>query len=464
MDMSVDVARTVFQASLLASGLARVEDLLDGLKAAGGEDAADEALSTVLIRRGVLTEYQSAQLMMGRTKFSLGPYLITDWIGQGGMGQVFKAVHRVMGRICAVKVLPLGKATEESRNSFIREIRLQAGLDCAYLVRAYDAGQDGNVHYLVTEYVPGTDLRKLVKNNGRLNQQQSSSIIMQAALGLDYAHRQGLIHRDVKPGNLLVTPEGHVKVSDVGLAAWSTSITEDPRAGKVVGTADYLSPEQIRTPLSVTTVSDIYSLGCTLYYCVCGKVPYPGGDSPSKCRRHCEETPWHPRKFAPELSEDFVDIIAEMMDKDPARRIATASEVATRLEPYCSEASAWFPTLAGGPWTAPPPPAEEPLLPAPPMEFDVQQTTGGSASAAASPAPALPTNNALEVRRDRAAVLDAPTSGTPLTTPAGALPQLAPTSSNSTMAIAIALAIAIPISLLVGAIVGFWVHTLVQNP
>ncbi len=143
-------------------------------------NAPDEAISQVLIRRGYLTEYQSAQLMAGRTKLTLGPYLITEWIGQGGMGQVFKAVHRVMGRVCAVKVLPLEKATEEARLSFIREIRLQAGLDCPYLVRAYDAGQDGNVHYLVTEFVPGSDLRKLVKSRGRLTQQQGAAIVMQA--------------------------------------------------------------------------------------------------------------------------------------------------------------------------------------------------------------------------------------------------------------------------------------------
>ncbi len=374
--MTAELAKTVFQASVLVSGLATPEQLNDAIVAAGGVNAPDEAISQVLIRRGYLTEYQSAQLMAGRTKLTLGPYLITEWIGQGGMGQVFKAVHRVMGRVCAVKVLPLEKATEEARLSFIREIRLQAGLDCPYLVRAYDAGQDGNVHYLVTEFVPGSDLRKLVKSRGRLTQQQGAAIVMQAALGLDYAHRQGLIHRDVKPGNILVTPDGQVKVSDVGLAAWSTSINEDPRAGKVVGTADYLSPEQVRTPLALTTVSDIYSLGCTLYYSVCGKVPYPGGDSASKCRRHCTETPWHPRKFAPELSEDFVDIIAEMMEKDPERRIATAADVASRLEPFATDATHYFPSLGGGPWSAPPPPAEE-LVGPPPVEVDLnQQTTG----------------------------------------------------------------------------------------
>ena len=122
----------------------------------------------------------------------------------------------------------------------------------------------------------------------------AAMIISQAARGLQYAHEIGLVHRDVKPGNILVTPDGHAKVSDIGLAAWSMGLDDDPRAGKIVGTADYISPEQIRSPLSVGPGSDIYSLGCTLYYTVTGKVPFPGGDSKSKCKRHCEQTPWHP--------------------------------------------------------------------------------------------------------------------------------------------------------------------------
>jgi serine/threonine protein kinase len=216
----------------------------------------------------------------------------------------------------------------------MREIRMQAKLDCPYLVRAFDAGQDGSVHYLVTEFVAGMDLRKLVRKNGPLPVSQAASIMMQAALGLDYAHNQGLIHRDVKPGNILVTPEGQAKVSDIGLAGFAQNLLDDPRAGKIVGTADYISPEQIRSPLDVQPVSDIYSLGCTLYYTACGKVPFPGGDTASKLKRHLEETPWHPRKFSPDLPEDFVDIIADMMDKDPQKRIPTAAEVAARLEPW----------------------------------------------------------------------------------------------------------------------------------
>ena len=224
----------------------------------------DKELAAMLVKLDHLTRYQSDQLLSGRTKLNLGPYIITDWIGQGGMGQVFKAVHEMLGRESAVKVLPLHKTTPEAIVNFRREIRAQAKLDHPFLVRAFDAGEDGNVHYLVVEYVPGTDLRRLVRTKGRLTVQQAASVIKQAAEGLAHAHERDLIHRDIKPGNILVTPEGTAKVSDLGLAFYLND-PEDPRFGKIVGTADYLSPEQIKTPLEVTEVSDIYSLGCTLY-------------------------------------------------------------------------------------------------------------------------------------------------------------------------------------------------------
>ncbi|WP_149496932.1 serine/threonine protein kinase [Roseiconus lacunae] len=343
---------SLFKQSAIKSGLiskTQIEKVIEKV-----ESDEDAIIAATLVKSGLITEYQAQQLHAGRTKLTLGPYLITDWIGQGGMGQVFKAVHNVMGRECAVKVLPLEKSTALSRDSFAREIRLQAGLDCPYVVRAFDAGQDGNVHYLVTEYIPGTDLRKLVRRGGALSMSHAALVVSQAARGLQYAHDIGLIHRDVKPGNILVTPDGRAKVSDIGLATWSMGLDDDPRAGKIVGTADYLSPEQIRNPRSIGPASDIYSLGCTLYYTVTGKVPFPGGDSKSKCKRHCEQTPWHPRKFAPDLSEDFVDTIADMMEKDPARRIASAAEVAERLESWCTTSFEVDRPIERQAWTAPP--------------------------------------------------------------------------------------------------------------
>ena len=321
-------------------------------------EVEDKLLRAILVEQGALTGYQAQQISDGRHKLNLGDYIITDFIGQGGMGHVFKAVHKFMGRECAVKTLPTGRVTPQTLEGFTREIRLQAKLDCSYLVRAYDAGLDGTTRYFVMEYVPGMDLRRLIKAKGPLPQDQAASIIMQAAYGLEYAHQQGMVHRDVKPGNILVTPEGIAKVSDVGLAAFTANLVDDPRAGKIVGTADYLSPEQIRSPLAVGPVSDVYSLGCTLYYTVCGKVPFPGGDTAHKLRRHLEETPIHPRRFAEKINEEFVDIIADMMDKDPSKRIQTCAEVAARLEPWAIDSSQITqPRMSRSPWSAPPPPS-----------------------------------------------------------------------------------------------------------
>jgi serine/threonine protein kinase len=329
------------------------------IRAAAPSDTAtvvsDEDLANKLVELGIITSYQAQQMRNhGRTKFNLGLYIIVDMIGQGGMGHVFKAVHKMIGRECAVKVLPPHKTTDEAIANFIRESRLQAKLDHPNLVRVYDFGRDRNSHYLVMEYVPGQDLRRLIRSQSPLTIQQAASVIMQAALGLDYAHQSGLIHRDVKPGNILVTPSGVAKVSDLGLAAFVEE-REDPRLGKIVGTPDYLSPEQIRNPHDVTKLTDIYSLGCTLYYAVTGKVPFPGGTAASKIRRILDDTPWHPRKHTPEISDEFVEVIADMMEKDPARRIQSCAEVASRLGPWASDISP-IPSrqLARSPWTAPP--------------------------------------------------------------------------------------------------------------
>ncbi|MFO0012135.1 MAG: serine/threonine-protein kinase [Planctomycetota bacterium] len=401
------------------------------------EASEDQILRDILLEQGAITEYQAIQLADGKTKFRLGPYVITDFIGQGGMGQVFKAVHQVMGRECAVKVLPLHRVNPESLSGFIREIRLQAKLDCPYLVRAHDAGQDGSVHYLVTEYVPGMDLRKLVKSRGTLTEDQASGILMQAALGLNYAHEQGMVHRDVKPGNILVTPDSMAKVSDVGLAGFAADLTDDPRAGKIVGTPDYLSPEQIRTPLAVNSVSDIYSLGCTLYYAVTGKAPFPGGDTASKIRRHLEATPLHPRNFNPNLSEDFVEIIAEMMEKDPNKRIQTCAEVAARLEMWVASSIPLTPSMVSrGPWLAPPPPIVD-LPPPIPSSADPMAATS------------IDSFDTGTVRNPLIGSSDVPPPPQPESATADGR------RVSQGMLIALTIAVILPPSLLIGAILGY---------
>ncbi|MEX2558463.1 MAG: serine/threonine-protein kinase [Pirellulales bacterium] len=335
------MVKSIFQHSAVSSGLVTQQELEEAIELVRADaerpEAApsDERIAARLVELGRLNRWQAQELRKGRTKFTLGPYHCIDSIGRGGMGEVYKAEHSIMGRVVAVKVLPRSKSSPEAIASFAREIRTQAQLDHQNLVRAYDAGHDGNVHFLVTEYVPGLDLRKLVRRQGRLGMSAAAAIIVQAANGLGYAHSRGLIHRDVKPGNLLVTPDGHTKVSDLGLAGYfDESDQVDVHGSKVVGTADYLAPEQITEPNRLSPASDIYSLGCTLYYAVTGKVPFPGGTSREKAHRHCQVLPLDPRRKNPELSDEFVDVIADMMVKSPDERLQTASEVVERLAPW----------------------------------------------------------------------------------------------------------------------------------
>ncbi|MGO8748863.1 MAG: serine/threonine-protein kinase [Thermoguttaceae bacterium] len=310
--------------------------------------SVDERLANTLVQMGLLNTWQAKQLLAGRTRFNLGPYCIVDSIGSGGMGQVFKAEHGVMGRVVAVKVLPRNKCTPEAIDNFTREIRAQAKLDHPNLVRALDAGHDGKVYYLVTEYVPGADLHKLVRRSGPLSMESAASVLSQTAAGLQHAHERGLIHRDVKPSNVLVTPDGHAKLSDLGLAG-PLSGDSDPRFGRIVGTADYLSPDHIQSPCNPTPAWDIYSLGCTLYYAVTGKVPFPGGSTADKANAHCKLRPLDPRRLNPNLSGPFIDVLADMMAKDPAERISSAAEVIRRLAAWVNPPARLAPPSPGNP-------------------------------------------------------------------------------------------------------------------
>jgi serine/threonine protein kinase len=455
------VLETPFAMACLASGVVTQQHLATAIEqlardtstpVSPNQPPAPDQIAQTLVLQGVLTRYQADQLLAGRSKLTLGQYLITDWIGQGGMGQVFKAVHQVLRRQCAIKVLPITRSSPEARESFTREIRMQAQLDCPHLVRAYDAGVDGNVHFLVTEYVPGMDLRRLVRMHGPLSIQQAASILMQAALGLQYAHERGLVHRDVKPGNILVTPDGVAKVSDVGLAGFAADWSKDPLAGKIVGTADFISPEQITSPMEVQAVSDIYALGCTCYYAICGKVPFPGGDSRSKLRRHLEEMPYHPSKFNPQISEEFVDIIADMIEKDPKKRIQTAAEVAVRMEVWAGDAALLTSSrLSRGPWMAAPIPLHEKEMAPVAHEPTELSMSGADGSTSAAAMPPGWTGN------------DSPSSGLP----DPARPTSAPPSSQGLVMseeslratrhawIAMTVAIVLPPALLIGAILGF---------
>jgi len=457
--------RSVFRNSALLSKLVTPDQLEQAVlttgvaaetpAAAGSAPAVsaaeldDTVLSNRLVEMGILTPYQAAQIKAGRTKFELGPYIVTDSLGQGGMGQVFKGVHRVMGRECAIKVLPLHKATPDATTNFMREIRTQAQLDHPNLVRAFDAGCDGSINYLVVEYVPGVDMRRLVRRQGPLSQQQAASVVMQAARGLDYAHKRGLVHRDVKPGNILVTSQGVAKVSDLGLAGFLYDAEHDPRAGKIVGTADYLAPEQIRSPGEISHLIDIYSLGCTLYYAVCGKVPFPGGTARDKARRHCSDTPWHPRRFNAELNEEFVEVIADMMEKDPKARIQSAAEVVARLELWAEDAVPITPrSIIRSPWSAPPVPNS-----ADDEKENLQDTDGETSASGGEGSASQMSQGTAPVASGETAPMKSRTRPLPVTQPT------VPSQLTPSELVARTLMISIPLSMLGGvhiAALAFW--------
>jgi serine/threonine protein kinase len=343
-----DRERPRFRDTVLASGLVTEAQLVAAEREVGlamnprasDPEAWDRAVAEQLVVVGVLTRFQARELLAGRTRFRLGQYTVLDEIGKGGMGQVFRAEHAMMGREVAVKVLPRAKSTPESEAAFRREMRMLGRLDHENLVRAFDAGYDAMVYYLVTELVPGIDLKRYVQKYGPLDEATAASVIAQAARGLAYAHEQGLVHRDVKPGNLLVMQDGRVKVLDLGLAG-SQLEEESSRIGRVVGTMDYIAPEQIRAPDDVGPSADIYALGCTLYYAVTGRVPFPGGSRKEKMQRHLTEAPDPVRRLAPHLSDAFCRVIDDMMAKTPEKRIASATAVVERLRPWLPDGQTW---------------------------------------------------------------------------------------------------------------------------
>lgn len=309
-------------------------------RSVAASEVSDDAIGRRLVELGFLNPWQVEQLKAGRAKFTLGPYRILDAIGRGGMGHVFKAEHQLLGRVEAIKVLPRSKTTSETIAKFHHEIRTQAQLDHPNLVRIHYADQEGDTYFFVTEFVPGTDLRRLVRRCGPLPAAAAALIVQQAAEGLEHAHRRGLVHRDIKPGNLLVTPGAVTKLIDLGLAWYLESDIQAAKEGdrlKIVGTADYLAPETIRSPGSIMPISDIYSLGCTLYYAVTGKVPFPGGNPADKMQRHLHELPLSPDQLQPNLPREFVELIGQMMAKDHHQRIPSAAIVAERLRQWASD-------------------------------------------------------------------------------------------------------------------------------
>jgi WD40 repeat protein/tRNA A-37 threonylcarbamoyl transferase component Bud32 len=296
-------------------------------------------LARDLVRRGWLTPYQVNQLFLGRPQdLLLGSYLLLDKLGEGGMGAVFKARHQKLGRIVAVKVIrPQHLARDGALRRFQREIQAAARLVHPNVVHAYDAEEVGGTCLLVMEYVEGTDLARVVKQRGPLPDQEACEYVRQAALGLQHAFERGMVHRDIKPSNLLLTagPNPVVKVLDLGLARVAATASDETTTltheGAVMGTPDYIAPEQARNAHAVDIRADLYSLGCTLYFLLSGRVPFPGGTLTEKLLKHQFDEPEPLERLRPGVAPDVIAVVRRLMAKRPAARYQTPADLAADL-------------------------------------------------------------------------------------------------------------------------------------
>lgn len=340
--LKVDTFIDLVRRSELVEG-DRLDEVLGELESKVGKVAADDSrvVCQHLRDAGLLTRWQCDKLLAGRHKgFFLGKYKLLDHLGTGGMSAVYLAEHVHMHRRVAIKVLPQARVHDSSYLArFYREARAAASLDHPHVVRAYDVDNQGETHYLVMEYVAGRDLHRLVKKQGVLDYETAADYIRQAADGLAHAHRMGLIHRDMKPANLLIDDQGLVKVLDLGLARFaddeqSLTLAYDEN---VLGTADYLAPEQAVNSHRVDTRVDIYGLGCTLYFALTGHPPFPDGTLSQRLLKHQTQPPPSIAVERADAPAELLAICERMMAKSPDDRYQSASDVSTALGAWLAE-------------------------------------------------------------------------------------------------------------------------------
>jgi serine/threonine protein kinase len=343
-------------------------------------------IAGALVNEGVLTHFQARHLCAGDTQpLTLGQYRILDELGRGGMGRVYKALHTIMGRVVAIKVIsPELVQNPIAVEWFRREVRASTHLVHPNIVMAYDANEAEGLHFLVMEYVEGVTLDALLKQSGPLPIENACALMRQAALGLQHAQEKGMVHRDIKPGNLLIPrtdgdqpAEILVKIVDFGLARLQNKTSGDtiqlrPEAG-VLGTPDFISPEQSRDIHAADIRSDLYSLGCTFYLTLAGRVPFPGETAVEKLIKHLMEEPEPLEKVRPDVPPAVAAVVKKLMAKDPANRYQTPAELVRALDACATEQpkeSSATPTLCRPLWISPP-----------------THVGGGAGAAGESPAP-----------------------------------------------------------------------------
>jgi serine/threonine protein kinase len=290
-----------------------------------------EALLTRLVADGHITEYQSQKFLQGQASdIYFGDYVVLEKLGQGGMGTVLLAKHRRMDRKVAIKILPVTALDSEAAVArFYQEVKVAAQLTHPNIVHAYDAGEHHGFHYLVMEYVPGHDLARVLSELGPIPPLLAVDYINQAAKGLEYAHRKGVVHRDIKPSNLLLDNEGTVKILDMGLARIGGAFDAEASAhltttGQMMGTVEYMSPEQAEDTRVADARSDIYSLGCTLYRLITGKGPFSRDTVVKTILAHRDAAP--PRVALGFPEDDLIDqLFRKMVAKNPNQRFQTTT-------------------------------------------------------------------------------------------------------------------------------------------
>jgi serine/threonine protein kinase len=306
-----------------------------------------------MVGNGFVTEYQASLLARGRFEgFFLGEYKILDRIGRGRMAGVYRAVHP-LGQTVAIKVLPPSKAKDPHLfGRFQREARLASRLKHPNIVGTFQVGEAGGIHYLVMEHLEGETLEDALQRRGKLPPEEAVRIVYQALKGLQYIHEQGLVHRDLKPANLILLPQpsehagttlgSRVKILDIGLARFEIEEAPPVNSGEpelttegiLLGTPDYMSPEQARDARSVDIRSDIYSLGCVLFHTLTGQPPFPDSNIISQMIRHASEPAKPLKDFNPAVPDGLQQILNWMMAKEPGKRYPTPERAAQALEVY----------------------------------------------------------------------------------------------------------------------------------
>jgi WD40 repeat protein/tRNA A-37 threonylcarbamoyl transferase component Bud32 len=309
------------------------------LQVAGELGSDAHRLAQHAIQRNWLTPYQINQLMQGKgANLQMGPYVLLDRLGQGGMAVVFKARHRLIDRLVAIKLIRPDLLKDKGAVArFRREVQAAALVSHPNIVLAYDADEVGGVHFFAMEYVDGITLAHLVKTRGALPISVACDYIRQATSGLAHVHEKGLVHRDIKPSNLMLTkshgepPVGVIKILDLGLArvqiSDSTEGTDITRAGVVIGTPEFLAPEQAVDPHAADIRADLYSLGCTFYLLLTGQVPFPGGSAIEKLFKHRLEQPRPVEELREDIPPSVADIVEKLMAKKPEDRFQNPAEL-----------------------------------------------------------------------------------------------------------------------------------------